>query len=344
MADPVEYLRRIPKVELHCHLEGSVRAETAVELARRHSVTLPTYEPSELYDFDGIVEFLVAYVAVSRSIIDREDFARVTYESLEDQVRLGNLRYREMFFNPTNHYADGVSYDTCVDGVIDGIRAAETDLGVRCNLIVAINKSEPPADAVALVEQVIASPRDEIIGIGQDHLTPDNLETPQLFAEAYELAKRNGLNITAHAGEIDASTSADVAAALDLGCLRVDHGYHILDDEAVVARARDAGVVFTGCLHSSALLYGWDDFTAHPIRTMIAEGLRMTFNTDDPTMLNTDLGKEYAEGCPKMGLTIEQAEEIALTGVDASWLPDDEKAEMREEFLREMAELRSALL
>ncbi|MFT7650011.1 MAG: adenosine deaminase [Candidatus Poriferisodalaceae bacterium] len=157
----------------------------------------------------------------------------------------------------------------------------------------AINRSESPAAAIELVQQVLDSPRAEVIGIGQDHLTPDYQEQPGLFAEAFDLAARNGLHITAHAGEIDTSTSADAAAALDLGCLRIDHGYRILDDPEVVERARESGVHFTCCLHSTAKLYGWTDFANHRIRRMIDAGLNVSLNTDDPTMMNTDIGKEY---------------------------------------------------
>jgi adenosine deaminase len=98
-----EYLRSVPKVELHCHFEGTVRAATFADLARRHDVALPTDDVARLYDYDTIYEFLKIFGMVSSTLIDRADFARCAYESLEDGVRLGALRYREMFFNPTLH-------------------------------------------------------------------------------------------------------------------------------------------------------------------------------------------------------------------------------------------------
>ena len=341
--DYVEFLTRLPKVELHSHLEGSVRATTAIELAQKHSVRLPSYDRAELYQYEGIVEFLERYVQVSHAIRDREDFARVTYEAIEDGATKGNLRYSEMFLNPTNHYGDGVSYDTAIDGAIDGIRQAEQDYGVKCRLIVAINRSESPSEAVALVQQVLDSPRAEVIGIGQDHLTPDYQERPGDFAEAFALAAANGLGITAHAGEIDTSTAADVEAALDLGCLRIDHGYKIIDDPSLVDRARDAGVNFTCCLHSTEKLYGWSDFANHRIRQMIDADLNVTLNTDDPSMMNTDIGKEYSAGCVGMGLTPEQAKKIALAGIEASWLDDAEKRSLQRDFEDQISALEAQL-
>lgn len=314
-----------------------MRATTAVELARKHSVHLPTYEPEALYQYEGIVEFLERYVQISHAMIDRDDFARVAYESLEDGAKLGNLRYREMFLNPTNHYADGVSFETVIDGVIEGAQQAESDYGVQCRLIVAINRSESPGNAVELVQQVLDSSRDEVIGIGQDHLTQQNTEDPGLFAEAFSLAASNGLKITAHAGEIADSTAGDVSAALDLGCGRIDHGYKVLDDLELVKRARDENIYFTCCLHSSSILYGLNDFATHPIRHMIDGGLKVTLNTDDPTMMDTHIGKEYQEGCVAMGLGPDQAEQIALDGVDATWLDDSDKRALRNEFQAEIA-------
>ena len=120
-----EFLRRVPKVELHCHFEGTVRPATFADLANKHDVELPTDEVDKLYDYDSIYEFLKIFGMVSSTLIDREDFARAAYESIEDGVKLGNLKYREMFFNPTLHTRRGVQYATVVDGLVDGIRAAE---------------------------------------------------------------------------------------------------------------------------------------------------------------------------------------------------------------------------
>ena len=126
------FLRRVPKVELHCHLEGTVRASTAADQARKHGVQLPTDDVDKLYEYDTIYDFLKIYGLVTTTLVDRDDFARVAYETLEDGARLGSLRYREMFFNPTLHTKRGVPYATVVDGLVDGIRAAESDHGVRC--------------------------------------------------------------------------------------------------------------------------------------------------------------------------------------------------------------------
>jgi adenosine deaminase len=129
--DYAEYLRRLPKVELHCHVEGTLRPETVVELAAKNDITLPTSQVDRIYDYETIYEFLEIFRLVNSTVIDAGDFARVAYESLADGVKLGNLKYREMFFNPTLHTTRGVAMSTIIDGLIDGCRAAENDFGVR---------------------------------------------------------------------------------------------------------------------------------------------------------------------------------------------------------------------
>ena len=136
---------------------------------------------------------------VSSTLIDQEDFARAAYESIEDGVTLGNLNYREMFFNPTLHTKRGIPYETVVDGLVDGIRAAETDFGVPCRLIADVYRQDTPDEAREMVEQVLEHRRDELIGLGMDGAeAPD---PPEQFVDAYRLAKSGGLRLTAHACE-----------------------------------------------------------------------------------------------------------------------------------------------
>ena len=163
-----EFLRRVPKVELHCHFEGTVRPGTFADLARKHGVALPTDDVDRLYDYDSIYEFLKIFAMVSSTLRDQEDFARATFESIEDGVKLGNLKYREMFFNPTLHTRRGIPYKTVVDGLVDGTRQAERDLGVKCRLIADVYRQDPPEAAREMVEQVLEHRPDEVIGLGMD--------------------------------------------------------------------------------------------------------------------------------------------------------------------------------
>jgi adenosine deaminase len=338
--DYPEYLRRLPKVELHCHVEGTLRPATVADLARKHGLVLPTGDVDELYSYETIYEFLDVFRFVNSTVIDQDDFARVAYESLEDGVRLGNLKYREMFFNPTLHTPRGVPMATVIDGLIDGIHAAELDFGVRCFLIADVYRQDAPEVALAMTEDVLAHRRPELIGLGMDGAeAPD---PPERFAAAFAAAGQAGLRLTSHASE-DAPP-VNITSCLDvLGCERIDHGYHILEDEAVVARCRDEGIHFTCCPTSTAVVYGWPDLTTHPINGMIDAGLLVHLNSDDPTMFRTDIGKEHVDFIGQNGYPPELAKQLVMNGVEAAWLDDSDKAALRKDFEAEIAALDAEL-
>src|SRR6266568_3310163 len=304
-----DFLRRVPKAELHCHFEGTVRPRTFADLASKHAISLPTQDADKLYDYDSIYEFLKIFAIVSSTLRDREDFARTAFESIEDGVKLGNLKYREMFFNPTLHTTRGVPFRTVVDGLIDGIRSAEADLGVRCRLIADVYRQDSVDMARQMLDDILDNRRDELIGLGMDGAeAPD---PPEKFAQVYQAAGRAGLRRTSHASE-DAPPKNIVTCLDVLGVERIDHGYHILEDESVVARCRDQGLYFTCCPTSTARVYGWPDLTKHPIKDMVASGLRIMLNSDDPTMFHTDIGKEYVDLCTALDYGPDKARELAL--------------------------------
>jgi adenosine deaminase len=273
-------------------------------------------------------------------VIERDDFARVAYESLEDGVRLGNLKYREMFFNPTLHTTRGVAMATIIDGLVDGIRAAEADFGVQCFLIADVYRQDTVEMAMQMTEEVLANRRPELVGLGMD--AAEAPDPPEKFAECFALAGRAGLHRTSHAAED--GPPANITTCLDvLGCERVDHGYHILEDGAVVERCRDDGIHFTCCPTSTSIVYGWPDLTTHPINQMMASGLLVHLNSDDPTMFHTDICKEYVDFVGQNDYPPEVAKQLVRNGVDATWLDDVDKASLRDRFEVEIASLDEAL-
>jgi adenosine deaminase len=324
-----EYLRRLPKVELHCHVEGTLRPETVVELAREHDIALPTADIDRIYDYETIYEFLEIFQLVNSTVIEQGDFARIAYESLEDGVKLGNLKYREMFFNPTLHTKRGVKMSTVIDGLIEGCRAAETDFGVRCRLIADVYRQDSSAVAQQMVNEILKNRRDEVIGLGMD--AAESPDPPERFFEAFRTAGEAGLHLTSHAAED--GPAKNVLTCLDLlGCERIDHGYHILDDDAVVARCVEDGIHFTCCPTSTSKVYGWSDLTTHPINEMMRAGLLVHLNSDDPTMFRTDIGKEYVDFVGQNEYPPDTAKQLVRNGVDASWLDAGEKAALHRLF------------
>jgi adenosine deaminase len=328
-----DYLRRLPKAELHCHFEGSIPALAAIELAQRNGVQLPTDDPSKLYEFATLEEFLAVYVQISRAMLTPTDFAELTYACLTDAANSGGLRYREMAFNPTNH--PELSYAEILAGMLDGIRSAQADTGVECRLIAAINREQSPDVAVDLVRDVITHRCDEVIGIGLDH--NELAGPPEAFTEAYALAAKAGLHLTAHAGE--RGNSAEIRESVDLlGAQRIDHGYAVLLDPALVNRAKEEGWHFATCW-STCLLYCGNDPAASQIGPMIEAGLGVSINSDDPPMFGTDIGQEFVYAGAALSWTPAQAAERALAGLEGAFLDDADRARLVADFRWRIAEL-----
>jgi len=338
-----DYLRLLPKAELHCHFIATMRPETILELADRNGVALPTRDIDSLLDSDNLEDFLRLFVTAGAVLRTPQDFAQVAYQGVVDAVRDGNLRYREYFLNPQNS-EDVLAYPDLVDGVIDGLRRAEREFGVGFRIINAINRSMSPEAAVGMVREMIAHPRDEVVGIGQDHLTADGREAPGLWVDAYRLAEANGLYRTAHVAETASADPGSVVVAIDeLHVDRIDHGYRAVDDPAVLARLVDSGIPVACTPISTAVLSGWHPGPDHRIAELIRAGAVVTLSTDDAVFFRTDLGREYVDGLGGMGFGPDEARRISLAGVEAAWCDAAQKARLLAEFRAQHAALDAVL-
>ncbi|MCC4908566.1 adenosine deaminase [Microbacterium sp. cx-59] len=339
-----DYLQLLPKTELHCHFVSTMDAALFLELADKHRVTLWHDDPERLFDFADLVDFLVAFRLAHDVLRDPADFERVAYEGVRRAVADGNLRYREYAVNPQYFAERGLGYLDVVDPIIAGLRAAERDFGVGFRIVIAVNRRASAASAVALVQEMIAHPRPEVVALGQDDLTPENTEDPTRFAEAFALARAHGFRLTAHVGETDAASAAAVRDAIEvLGVDRIDHGYLITDDPELVRVARERGIGFTVTPISTTICSGWTLDPAHRIRSMIDAGLTLAVSTDDAMFFRTDLGREYREGLAAMGVDAATARRVAIDGIDAAFCSDAEKAALRADFRAQILALDALL-
>ncbi len=341
-----EYLRRIPKVELHNHVTGAVRLDTVIELSKKNGIPLPTSDPNALYEYSDLIGFLTSHTAVCNTLRDRDDFARVAYECLEDGYTSSNVRYMEIFFNPTNHMAEGVPYATVVDGLVDGIRRARDEFGIRAQLIPSINRQESVAVAQTMLDAMAEYRHDEVIGIGMDH---DELpHPPEKFAGIYQAAGDAGFRRTAHTSHD--GPGSYITTCLDLlGCDRIDHGYNVLSDAEALKRVVDEQIAFT-CAISSVQAFWMVPASDDPgaplynrIAGMVESGVNVTLHTDDATMLHTDLSSEYKKFCDEFSQDPSRARDVSLAALDACWLDDSEKAALRSEFETDFASLGAEL-
>lgn len=326
---------RIPKVELHCHVEGTVRPGTVIELARKTGRPLPVSDPADLYLYDSLDSFLSIFWLVQETLVSREDWARIAYESLIDGAAHG-LRYREMFFTPARHMAAGMQLADIVAGLTDGIEAAEAEVPVRARIIADADRAYGPAAAMELVDAVGALRRagggERIIGFGADS-TELGVDM-RAFASAFEAARRLGLRRTCHAGEAVGVGPENIRVALDvLRAERIDHGVAIIEDPALVARAAAERIPLTVCPTSNIVIANrYRSLGEHPFLALRAAGIPLTINTDDPAMEALDLGLEYRNVAEAYGLDIAEMGRIAIEGIESSWLDDGEQRTLRAEF------------
>jgi adenosine deaminase len=228
-----------------------------------------------------------------------------------------------------------------VDGLIEGIRDSATDFGIECRLIAAINRSKPPEETREMVDILLQHPRTEVIGLGMDYAEKNN--PPERHWKAFRAAAVGGLHLTGHAGYKggDYAHPRNIETSLDLlGFERIDHGYAVLEDEALTRRCAEEGVVFTTCFVSSSMDYG---MVAHPIGEMARKGLKITLNSDDPAMLKIDPHDEYVLAVQHLGFGVEVIKEFVLNAIDGSWLPEATKRTWHREWGWEIDNLISQL-
>jgi adenosine deaminase len=325
-------LDALPKVELHCHVEGAMRPQTVVELARKNGVPLQSSDPRELYRYDSLDGFLSVFWLVQSTLADRGDWARLGYESVLDGAQHGVV-HREAFFTPARHLAAGQDLADIVAGLDEGISAAEAETGASCLLVGDMDRAFGPLAGLEQV-QLLAELRragapgaERVVGVGMDS-TELGID-PVSFLPAYQAAAAAGFRLTAHQGEN--SPASAIAACLEvLGAERIDHGLPVLDDAELVARMAGERIPITVCPTSNVLIANsFARLEDHSYPRMRAAGLLATINTDDPALIDLDLGAEYAAVAEAFDWGWQEMVEVSLDGVEACWLDGGDKAVLR---------------
>lgn len=324
------FYQPVPKVELHRHLEGSLRLQTMLEIARVHGITVPfgtgqlrslvQVQQSDPYTYQN---FLAKFNTLRLFYRSPEVIYRVTREAIEDAAR-DNVRYLELRFTPVAlSRAERFPLDDVMDWVCDSARKAAQEFGLRVGLIASVNRHE----SVELAEQVawLAAERREQGIFGLD-LAGNEAEFPaEPFLGVFREAKQAGLHITMHAGEWGGPENVRTAIEI-FEAERIGHGVHVMEDPAAVLLARERGVTFEVCLTSNHQSGVFKHIAEHPLMRMIAAGLKVALCTDDPSISQITLSHEYYLACEQLGMTQRRLKETILTAAQASFLPEDEKA------------------
>lgn len=315
----------IPKVELHCHLEGSIAPALARELAARNGLDLPRglFGTDGHYVWHDFLSFLAAYDRVCTVLRHPRDFADVIYAYLAGAAREGAV-YVEMFCSPERPAALGISYAAWLEALAEGIDRAEREFGIVGRIIIICIRHLGPERALAMVQGMVTEPHRYVVGFG---MGGDEAKfTPADFAPAYRLAHEQGYGCTVHAGEVLGPES--VWASIEaLPVTRIGHGVRSADDPALMAELVRRGTVLEVCPGSNVALGLYPDRASHPLHRLIDAGVAVTLNSDDPPFFHTTLGNEY----DKAGLDPATLRQIARTALAASFADETTKRQLLKE-------------
>lgn len=328
---PEEY-RNLPKVELHRHLEGSLRLQTMLDVARKHGLTMPANVVRlsrlvQVQDEDNLTfeNFLSKFNTLRMFYRSPDVIHRITHEAVEDAAK-DNVRYMELRFTPVAlSRAERFPLEDVTDWVCQAAKEAEKKYKVMVRLIASVNRHE----GIELAEQVawIAAERVKTGIVGLDLAGNEAQFSAKPFLGLFKEAKQAGLFITMHAGEW--SGAQNVRDAIELfNANRIGHGVRVMEDDFTVKLAKQTQTPFEVCVTSNYQTGVVQDLKQHPISQMLAAGLNVTLNTDDPSISQITLGNEYRVAVEELKMPLDSAKQRVIAAAQAAFLPDNDKAKL----------------
>lgn len=326
-----EFLRQLPKAELHCHLDGSLRIETILELAEEHKIKLPAKDPESLrnmlvvgQDCSSLEDYLKSFDITLSVMQDAESLERIAYELVADAAD-ENIRYLEVRYSPILHTRKGMRLTRIVDAVNDGLRRGEKDFGVETGVILCGMRNINPDVSYQLAELAVAYKNRGVVafdlaGAETDHPAKNH-------REAFFLILRNNINCTLHAGESYGPESIHQAIHY-CGAHRIGHGTKLKEDGDLLNYVNDHRIPLEICLTSNVQTRSAKSFEDHPLRFYYDYGLRTTVNTDNRLMSDTTVSKELHRAHLHMGFDMEELVDLIIFGFKSAFLPYRRKVKM----------------
>jgi adenosine deaminase len=314
----------MPKAELHLHIEGTLEPEMMVALAQRNGVALPYPSVEAIraaYRFRSLQDFLDLYYLGMSVLLQRRDFFDLAYAYLA-KAAAQNVTHAEIFFDPQGHTERGVAFDTVLSGLADALDQGRRDFGITAKLIMCFLRHLPEDQAFETLTHACRC-KEHIFAVGLD--STEIGHPPAKFARVFAEARTQGFVPVAHAGE--EGPPAYVCEAIDvLQVRRIDHGNRAMEDPSLVGRIARAQIPLTVCPLSNQALRTCPDLTRHPLRRMLAAGLLVTVNSDDPSYFGGYVNENFVAVQKALGLTEAEIATLARNSFVASFLPDGEKA------------------
>ncbi len=343
---PRDFLRRLPKTDLHCHLDGSVRPATALALARELGIKLPADNAADLKRFVTVAptcrslkEFLDVFDLLYPLLRSPGAVERIAYELVSD-CAAENIRHVEVRFAPSLQEAPGFDTDAVVEAALKGLARGRRDFGTTSAVIVCLFRSHGPAQNRRSFETLKKffhpDPGETPAVVGLD-LAGDEARFPTLdYADFYEEARTLGIYTTCHAGETTGTKNLE--AALQLGVMRIGHGIRLLESPALLQEAIRRRVPVEIGLTSNIMTKTVSDLGSHPALSFHRAGLPVTLNTDDRGIIGIDLTHEYEQALT-LGFTLQELTALAAASVDHLFMPEPRRTALKRRFTAEIESL-----
>ncbi len=319
-----DLLGRMPKCELHIHIEGSLEPELIFALAQRNGVALPYANVEDLraaYSFTSLQSFLDIYYAGASVLLKEQDFFDMGMAYFR-RAAADNVVHAELFFDPQTHTERGVPFEVVIQGLSRACAAATSEFGVSALLIMCFLRHLSEAAAFDTLAQALPYQK-HIVGVGLD--SAEQGHPPEKFSRVFALCRELGLHVVAHAGE-EGPPSYIWSALDDLKSQRIDHGVRCLEDAGLVARLVEDRVPLTVCPLSNLKLCVTPSLAAHPLPAMLDAGLCVTLNSDDPAYFGGYINQNFVETFAALPqLTAAHAHTLARNSIDASFISGSEK-------------------
>ncbi|MCB5267595.1 MAG: adenosine deaminase [Candidatus Cloacimonetes bacterium] len=342
-----EFIHKLPKTDLHVHLDGSVRPETIIDLAREFKIELPTMDVEELRKLivcgehtKSLEDYLRGFNIVNLVLQNKDGLKRAAYELAEDAAK-ENVRYMEVRYSPILHTNGGLKLTEISQAVIDGLQKGERDFGIQTGVIICGIRNMDPTTSLKLAELAIAFKNKGVIafdlaGGEYNHPAKDH-------KEAFDLALKNNLNITIHAGEAYGPESIHQALHY-CGTHRIGHGTRLVEDGDLLNYVNDHRIPLEICIKSNLHTKAVSNIKSHPIDFYIDYGLRVTINTDNRTISDTTVTDEYMLAIDKLGLDYSTVKNVILNGFKSAFMPYKERVRLINQTLKDIEDIEEAEL
>ena len=333
---------KIPKIELHLHLEGAIPLQTLMNLIQKKGgSSIKTVDDlRKKLTYTDFAHFIDVWIWKNTFITEEKDFEGITYDVLHS-LHNQNVKYVEAFYSPTDYQEQGFSTQKITEYVIKGKERAYQDFNIQCELIIDVVRGNSVEVCMQQLEDVEPYLGKGVIGIG---LGGSEQKYPAgLYQPVYLKAKKKGFRLTAHAGE--AAGAASVWAAIkQLGVERIGHGVRAYEDPRLILLLKDKKIPLEMCVVSNVKTGVCPSFAEHPIREYYHKGLSVTVNSDDPTMFDTSITREYLVLAQELGFSLNDLKCMCFNGIDASFMSENGKEVMKSQIEKEWQQVCDRLL